>query len=87
MLEVLAPIVERPGRKAPRCLLLTLNVGSLQRRNLAGIWGRQDFLRIESSGHSMVRPIADVRGAWLAFEKKEIEVSLGRTGLERRPEV
>jgi hypothetical protein len=35
----------------------------------------------------MVRPIADVRGAWLAFEKKEIEVSLGRTGLERRPEV
>jgi hypothetical protein len=40
MLEVLAPIVERPGRKAPRCLLLTLNVGSLQRRNLAGIWGR-----------------------------------------------
>jgi hypothetical protein len=75
MLEVLAPIVERPGRKAPRCLLLTLNVGSLQRRNLAGIWGRQDFLRIESSGHSTdiawsdLSPTTEAHG-WLLRKRR-----------------
>jgi hypothetical protein len=43
MLEVLAPIVERPGRKAPRCLLLTLNIGSLHRRDLSGIGEDRTF--------------------------------------------